>query len=75
MCECASPWNSMPMKSQVKRSRPPPSPMSASCSMVMWCTTGLGLSGPALVSSGQPQVTVRPARTSALAARTCAGVM
>ena len=35
----------------------------------------LGLSGPALVSSGQPQVTVRPERTSALAARTWSGVM
>jgi hypothetical protein len=49
--------------------------MSASASWVMWCTTGLGLSGPALVSSGQEQPTEMPERTSPAAAATCCGVM
>lgn len=74
MWEWASPWNSTPRKSAVKR-RLPPSPMSASASMVMWCTAGLGLSGPALVSSGHEQPTVMPERTSAVAAAIRSGVM
>src|SRR5262249_23109965 len=73
-CECASPWNSIPMKSPVKR-RSPASPMWMSCMIVIWCRTGLGLSGPAWVSRGHEQETVRPVRTSRAAAATRPGVI
>ena len=43
--------------------------------IVMWCRTGLGLSGPALVSRGHEQETRRPDRTSRAAAATRSGVI
>src|SRR5512132_3471496 len=48
--------------------------MSQSCIWVMWCTAGLGLSGPATVLMGMAIETCRPDFTSPHARCTCAGV-
>ena len=74
MCEWASPWNSMPMKSHVNRVSPE-SPRWMSFIIVMWCTTGFGLSGPATVSSGHEHETVRPVLIRPAASLTMSGVM
>ena len=68
------PWNATPRKSPVD-SMPRPGAMQSSPARVMRCSAGRGFSGDGSTGSSRAQLTVRPTRTSAAAARRRSGVM